>query len=491
MKQLRLRDYLKAIEEDGELKYVQGASCDLEMSSISEIVSREAKQPTPAVLFDDIPGYPAGYRTLFGLLASPGRLARALGLSENSANVLSLLQEWREKMRRIKPIPPKYVSSAPIQENMLTGDKVDLMKFPSPRFHELDGGRYIGTGHTVIMKDPDTGWVNLGTYRCMLLDSNHFALHIVEGQHGSIILNEKYFARGQVMPVAIAMGIDPALWFTSTFHGVPYGVSEYDYAGGIEGKAIEVIQGEYTGLPLPAHCEIVIEGECRPGELADEGPFGEWHGYYANLGLSTVPEPVVTVKNILYRNEPILTCAQPSVPPNDTTLLLSFVLSSQIWDVLEKAGVPGVGGVWSHEAGCGALFNVVSIQQMYAGHAIRAGLIASQFPRNIGRYTIVVDEDIDPSNLSEVIWAMSTRTDVEHCIQILRQTTSSSQDTTISPEIKRKTKTAPKPLLSSRAVINACRPFDWKGEFYPVAQISHDLRAHILDKWSSMMKEIL
>jgi len=111
------------------------------------------------------------------------------------------------------------------------------------------------------------------------------------------------------MPVAVATGIDPTLYFASTDRSVPWGVSEYDYTGGIKGEPIEVIQGPYTGLPLPAHAEVVIEGECHPGEVIDEGPFGEWMGYYANLGLSPVPEPVIRVKAIYHRNDPILTCA--------------------------------------------------------------------------------------------------------------------------------------------------------------------------------------
>jgi UbiD family decarboxylase len=484
-----IREFLTDVESDGDLKRINGADCDLEMSGICEILYREGKRPVPAVLYDDIPGYPRGYRTLFGLLSSPRRLARALYLSEKELGPLDMVRNWRNKISKLQLIPPEFVDSGPVSENTLRGDEIDLNKFPIPRFHEFDGGRYIGTGHTVIMKDPDEGWINLGAYRCMLIDHNRMALHILEGQHGGIICSDRYFARGQVMPVAVAIGVDPTLWFASG-HSVPWGTSEYDYAGGVRGEPIKVIKGPYTGLPLPAFAEIVIEGECRPGDLMDEGPFGEWCGYYANLGLSPVPEPVIHVKTVLHRNDPILTCANPAMPPSELTEQSCFRRTAEIWGRLERAGVPGIKAVWCHEEGGGPLFNVISIQQRYAGHAREAGLIASQFAGHNGRYTVVVDDDINPSNLSQVIWAIATRADPEHSIRILDRQRTTSADTTISPEEKRKVKIAPKPLLSSRAVIDACQPYEWKAEWYPVARITPDLRVRIIKKWEALFKEL-
>src|SRR3990172_1100297 len=131
-----------------------------------------------------------------------------------------------------------------------------------------------------------------------------------------------------------------------------WGVSEYDFAGGIKGEPIEVIEG-VTGLPIPATAEIVIEGVCRPGEWVDEGPFGEFHGYYANLGRSPVKEPLIEVKAVHYRDNPILTCSSPGVPPHDTTLMDSMLHSMAIWDKLEVLGIPGVRGVWCHEFAAG------------------------------------------------------------------------------------------------------------------------------------------
>ncbi len=334
-----LRDWLEAVKNQGELTNISGANWDLEMSTIAEILYREGKDPKPVLLFDDIPGYPKGYRTVFGLLGSIRRMCKTLGLPEDDADPMSLVKNWRNKAKDLHLIPPKLVKSGPVQANVLTGDQIDLLKFPSPRFHELDGGRYIGTSHSVIQKDPDGGWFNLGTYRVMLVDRNRLALHIVEGQHGARIMHEKYFARGQTMPVAIAIGEDPALRLFAGLSLTPWGTSEYDYAGGMKGEPIEVIEGEQTGLLLPATAEIVIEGECHPGDLADEGPFGEWHGYYANLGLSPVPEPVVQVKAIYHRDNPILTCTTPAVPPNEMSLCSAVSQSVELWTHLEGQGI--------------------------------------------------------------------------------------------------------------------------------------------------------
>ncbi|MFC1970439.1 UbiD family decarboxylase domain-containing protein, partial [Chloroflexota bacterium] len=245
-----LHDWLKDVETHGELAHLTGANWDLEMSGISELVyeSGKVKEPRPALLFDETPGYPKGYRTLFGMLDSVWRLAKTLGLPEDQTDRMALLRNWRNKAKDLRPIPPRFVSSGPVLENSLTGEDIDILKFPSPRFHEHDRKRYFGTAHSVIQKDPEGDWVNLGTYRNMVIDRNHLAVRSTEGHHGSIIMFEKYFSKGQVMPIAIAVGTDPILWHLSCEPSTPWGVSEYDVAGGIKGEPIEVIEGPYSGL---------------------------------------------------------------------------------------------------------------------------------------------------------------------------------------------------------------------------------------------------
>lgn len=483
-----LREWLEIVDKHGELKHISGASPDLEMASIAELMAQRREYPKPVIIFDGIPGYGKGFRTLFGLFGSPWRLAKALDLPDNDTSRMSLLRNWRSKVKDIHFIPPKVVSSGPVMTNVDTGDQIDLLKFPVPRHHELDGGRYFGTCHGVIQRDPDSGYVNMGTYRSMLVDRNHLAIHIVEGNHGGIIMYQKYFARGKPMPIIIAVGLDPCLWFTSSYRSAPWGVSEFDLAGGIKGQAIEVIEGKYTGLPFPAHAEIVIEGECRPDSRVDEGPFGEWHGYYGNFGLKPVPEPVIDVKAVYYRDNPILTCSPPMLPSYDlSNLMLAVGHSSSVWNRLDACGIPGVKGVWCHaEVAAQSLFMAISIEQLYPGHSREVGLVAATQP-NVGRYTVVVDDDIDPSNLKEVIWAMSTRGKPDEAIEILHRCRSNNADPAIPMEEKRKYKVTPKPLHNARAVIDACRPLEGKEEWYPVNRMSPELRVKTSSKWQKVI----
>ena len=187
-----LRDWLADIENKGELKRVSKADWDLEMSSIVELIYREGKIPKPALLFDDIPGYPKGSRTLFGMLGSTWRIAKTLGLPEDKVAPLEVADNWYKKSKALSGITPRFVKTGPVLENTDTGDNIDILKFPVPRFHEHDESRYFGTGHTVIQQDPDTGWVNLGTYRVMVVDGNTLALHATPGKHGNIIEYEKW-----------------------------------------------------------------------------------------------------------------------------------------------------------------------------------------------------------------------------------------------------------------------------------------------------------
>lgn len=487
-----LRSWLEDINHQGELRYINGANWDLEMSAFMEIMANDPSETKPVVIFDEVPGFPKGYRTLFGLLGSHYRVAKTMGLSGKCEDRMGLLKEWRQKLNSMKFIPPQIVTSGPVLDNVDTGDRIDLLKFPVPRFHEHDGGRYFGTCAGVIQQDPDSGYTNVATYRVMLVDRNRLALHILGGQHGSMIMNRKYFDRGKKMPVAVAVGLDPTLWFASFNHAVPWGCSEYDYTGGIEGIPVEVFKGEYTHLLLPARAEIIVEGECDPNVRIEEGPFGEWNGYYANMGLCSVPEPVIEVKAVYYRNNPIMTCHLPGAPNlNLGNLVSSLSHSDGIWTRLERCGIPGIKGVWCFSEVAGdALFFVVSIEQHYPGHSREVGLIASQYAHQ-NRYTVVVDEDIDPSNLKQVVWAIMTRGKPHESIEILHHCRSNSSDPTIPIQEKRKYQVTPKPLHNSRVVIDACRPLEWKNDWYPVVKMSSDLKAKTLEKWGTTIKNLL
>ncbi len=460
-----LRSWLKEVGALGELREIEGADWDLEIGGIADLVTEMGN--SPAVLFDGIKGYPKGYRVLINSLGSTRRLGLSLGIPPDLAP-LEFVKEWRKKSRGLKLIPPRVVKEGPVLENVRRGKDVDLFSFPAPRWFELDGGRYIGTGSVNITRDPEEGWVNLGTARVMVHDAKTVGFYIAPGRHGRIH-RDKSFARGEPFKVAISLGHDPLIFLAGALE-IPYGVCEYDFVGGILGRPVEVIEGELTGLPIPATAEIVLEGECIKGEEKTEGPFGEWTGYY---GSSARPEPVVKIQSVMYRDDPIiLGYARKWRAPLKAAL---------VWDDLEKAGVPDIQGVWYHEAaGAAYLFLVVSVKQRYPGHARQAGIIATQChaAAYLGRYTVVVDDDIDPSNLDEVLWAVCTRSDPERDIEILRRCWSGPLDPIIPKERKG---------LNSRAIIDATRPFEWLQEFPPVAKSSRELRERLLRRWGKLL----
>jgi UbiD family decarboxylase len=382
---------------------------------------------------------------------------------------------WREKEKHLKYLPPKVVSSGPLLENVETGKDINLLKFPIPKWHELDGGRFIGTACLVMNKDPETGWVNFGAYRVQSDAPDWVTMRMSPGRHG-ITIRDKYWKQGKPCPVAVVAGQDPLLYMVSGLE-VPFNVGEYDYAGAIREEPYEVVPGPVTGLPLPAGAELAFEGEMYPGDEAPEGPFGEWTGYYAG---GVAPEPVIRVKSVLYRNDPIILGSSPAIPPSDTTYYRTPIRSSMIWNHLEGAGIAGVKGVWAHELGGARLFTVIAIEQMNPGHARQAGMVAANCHSNAycGRITVVVDDDIDITDLNRVLWAITTRADPVHDIETIRRCWSTRLDPLAYPEDSRQ--------LNNRMVIDACRPFENREAFPPVATTSPGLKAEIMEKFPEL-----
>ena len=466
-----LRDWTTTVDRLGDLRTLRQAQWDLEIGIITELVMN---QHGPALLFDDIPGYPSGHRIVANALGGLGRVALTLGLPTDR-DVKTTLRLWQEKKRGLKPIPPKVVKDGPVMENVYRDGDVDLFTFPTPRWHEHDGGRYIGTGSVDITRDPEDGWVNLGCYRVMIHDRNSVGFYISPGKQGRIH-RDKWFTRGGRMPVAMSFGHDPVIFLAGGIE-IPWGLSEYDWAGGIKGAPIEVIEGPVTGLPIPARAEIVIEGFVDPADKKTEGPFGEWTGYYASAERE---EPVVRVAALYHRHNPIILGCPPVKPPSELAYYRSFLRAAAIEEELAGAGVPDVKAVWCHEVGGSRLFNVVSIHQRFAGHARQAAMVATQChaAAYLGRFTVVVDEDIDVMNLDEVMWAVCTRCDPEKDIEILRRCWSGPLDPIIPPGQKG---------LNSRAIIDATRPFEWRDKFPVVAESSPERRAEVMKKWGTQI----
>ncbi len=473
-----LREWLQIVSGFNELTVIKDADWNVEIGALQELNHKENMRKgkkVPALLFDEIKGYAPGLRVLTNSLSSLARLGLTLNLDLDKAgkSQTDLIQAIRRKLAAIVPIPPKFVQTGPVMENVDEGEAIDLLKFPAPKWHEEDCGRYIGTGSVTVTRDPDEGWVNLGTYRVMIHDAKTAAFYVSPGKHG-YIQREKYFAANKPCPISVVIGGDPLLHMLATKE-FEYGVSEYDIAGGIKGFPIEVMTGS-NGLPIPAGAELVIEGESIPGEVREEGPFGEWTGYY---GSAMRKEPTIRVKRVLYRNDPIILGAPPCKPPTMNSFVAGMLRSAMLWNDLEKNSIPDIQGVACHEVGGSRLLVVMSIKQRYSGHARQALMSAAQCHATayLGRFIVVVDEDIDPTDLNEVVWAMCTRCDPEYDMDIMRRCWSGPLDPIIPPERKG---------FSSRALVDACKPFERLKTFPRVAQVSPALRAQMLDKWSQL-----
>ncbi len=467
-----LRQFISQLQAIGEVKRIEGADCNLEVGALTEIADRKH---APALLFDALRGYEPGFRIVTNMVAAPRRLALAFGIPADTANV-ELVRSIKERFRAVSPIPPVQVNEGPVLENVLGANDVDLLRLPAPKWHENDGGRYLGTGCLVIMRDPETGWVNVGTYRVQLHEKKLLGLFISPGHHGRIIL-EKYWARGKSCPVAVVLGAHPLIWIPS-YLGFPWGVEEYGIAGGLCGLPLETVPGKTTGLPIPAAAEIAVEGECPPETVEShlEGPFGEYTGYYAS---HPGKRPVIRVSTLMFRKDPIINGSPPVKPPASGTSA-NILHAASIWQELDRLGLPGIKGVWEVAAGAARFLTVVSLQQKYAGHAKQAAMAAMSGPEGAfaGRFVIVVDDDVDPSDTEDVLWAVSTRCDPATAIDIVHNYWSTPLDPAIPPEQRAKGD-----FTNSRAIINACRPFHWRKEFPPVNRASEALEKRVWEKY--------
>ena len=470
-----LREWIKSIEEMGELTRVEGADPHLELGGLVDLFQWDMENP--ALLFEKIKGYPENYKLLANVLTSMRRICLSLDLPIDLSRH-DFVKVWRDRLKEFQPIPARQVEDGPVLENQQTGEAIDVTQFPAPFWHTEDGGKYLGTGNIVVMKDPDTGWVNAGTYRVQVHDEKTLGIMISPGKHGRII-REKYWDRGESCPVAVSFGHDPLLLLMGGLE-IDFGQDEFAVAGGIRGEALDVIAAPVTGLPVPASAELVIEGMIPPDQFHNEGPFGEWTGYYAS---GERDMPVINVTNVIWRNDPIVLACLPGMPPNDNTYFRSPLRAAMLWDELEKAGVPGVTGAWSHEAGGGRFFNVISIKQMYPGHAKQVGHATTSIHAGAyaNRYVVVVDDDIDPTDTNEVLWAMCTRTDVAEDVDILKRMWSTSLDPMAYAGDGNGAR-----YYNNRMIIDACRPYDRLDSFPPVVRKTQEEAQAMRAQWPEL-----
>ncbi|PYO03197.1 MAG: UbiD family decarboxylase, partial [Candidatus Rokuibacteriota bacterium] len=298
-----LRAWIDAVDRIGQLKRIPDeVSRNEEMGAITYMAHQEINAPT--LLFENIKESPRGYRALWNPIGSSyDRFAVAIG-EPAGLSVMELVRRCKSKFS--VAIPPVIVDGVgqPANENHLRDDKVDIRDFPAARHWAGDGGEYVGTCDAIITRDPDDGWLNVGTYRQMVQSKNQVGLYLSPGKDARLHI-ERCWARNEACEVVMCWGIDPALFIVAcqTF---PKTVSELDYAGGLMGRPVELVKGEVTSLVYPARAEIVAEGVIPPDSQKLEGPFGEFTGYYGR------PEDLaflVHVKAVHHRDNPILTHA--------------------------------------------------------------------------------------------------------------------------------------------------------------------------------------
>ena len=469
-----LRSFIQALDEQGELTRVK-VEVDWKYE-LGGIALKTLGLPSkPALLFENIKGYQTPLFT--GGLLTVKRLAIALGLDlqTDEASLIHQAAQWLET-----PINPVRVKNGPCKENKLFGKDVDVLRFPVPWWNERDGGRYVGTWHQVIAKDPDSDWINVGTYRMMVHEPNVLGIQFSPFQHVAMIY-AKYQKMNQPMPVAITIGTDPASMLVS-ITPFPAGLSEWSMAGALRRRPLEVVKGETVDLDVPAYAEIVIEGEIPPQEKRLEGPFGEHTGFY---GGGQRPLPIVKINCITHRNNPVLRGSILGKPITEDHRCLAFTLATQAMRMYKASGFPGVTAVNCPAGGDPDFCAIVSIKKSYASHGLDAGrLLLSGKGGKIIKHVIVTDNDINVFDLNEVLWAINTRMQPSRQINITRYEVGSRLDPSVPFDWLG---------ITDKMIIDATwqttpdftpRP-EWDGAIHPPeVKLSKELSQFIEKRWS-------
>lgn len=463
-----MRDFIHEAETVGQLKRVKAeVDWNLELSHIAKL---NEEKSGPALLFENVKDYTSPVIT--SVCTTTQRLSLIMGAPLESS-LVDLMRFWVEKGKTL--VPPKFVdrSEAPCKENIMKGSDIDLFKFPAPHYYPRDGGRFMGTAHFFITKDPDSGWVNLGTYRAQLLEKDKIGTQFIKGKHSDIML-KKYAAMKKPMPVASIVGCDPLLFLTGAARLSAF-VSEYDFAGAVRGRPIEVVRGETVDLPIPATAEIVIEGFVDPETFMDEGPFGEYTGYYSGVG--TDKRNFAQVTCVTYRSNPIFWGTTVGRAVTDTHMTMALTYGATLWQQLTDMKIPGIKAVYCPPEGSGRFLAIISMKQMYPGHADQVGTAA--ISTEMGAYglktVIVVDEDIDPWDIPRVLYALSFRFQPNRC-QIIKR----GRSTPLDPSLPIDTRD-----ITGRIIIDATIPFEWKEKPIPV-ELDPEIVKKVEGRWSEL-----
>lgn len=409
-----LREFLSVLNAERELHRIEAeVDWDLELGAISR---RGIELQLPAIFFEKIRGYPPEYRVLANLLTATqpvkqGRLALALELPKDTPP-LELIEEFGRRISKERRLEPRIVSSGPCKENVLQGDEVDLWQFPTPLMHGGDGGRYVGTWHITVTRDPDTGWVNWGIYRHMIHDRKTMSLLAFPPQHAGMHY-QRYERRNEAMPIAVAIGTEPVCSIAADTQ-LPAWEDEPDLAGGLRGEAVELVKCETNELYVPATSEIVIEGYVRPGERKPDGPFGEYHGYQ---NANAIDLPVIDVTCITHRDAPILTVSNMGKPWDEAGIISSIAQSAIVGAELKRQNID-YSAVYCPAPDFGV---IIAVKPRYAGyaHTVASAVWGSKI--GIHRpFVFVVGDDVDVTDPEDVYWCLVTRLNPERNIHVQR-----------------------------------------------------------------------
>jgi 4-hydroxy-3-polyprenylbenzoate decarboxylase len=415
-----LRDFIKTLEKEGELRRI---SLEVDpVLEITEFADRAVKNGGPALLFERPKG--SNIPVLMNAFASMRRMEIALEVSsideiaERIATMLEM-QAPQGLIEKLKMLPklaelgsffPKMVSGGPVKE-VIRHDGFSLFDYPILKCWPQDGGRFI-TLPLVFSKNPETGKRNCGMYRMQVYDERttgmHWQTHKQGAEHYRRLLKE---GKQKRMDVAVAIGADPAVMYSAILP-LPPDLDEMMFAGFLRGRPVEMVKCETSDLEVPAQAEIVLEGYVEPGELRTEGPFGDHTGFY-----SLEDEyPVFHVTCVTQRKNPIYAATIVGPPPMEDFYMGKAI--ERIFLPLMRLQLPEVRDISMPAEGVFHNLILVSIRKSYPGHARKVmsaiwGLGQAMFSKCI----VVVDEDVNVQDVREVAWKALNNIDPERDIQ--------------------------------------------------------------------------